>query len=184
MNKKYLQYLLLTLIAILIILWVVDISNQEVEKSKNYQILEDNRREIIAVFKVIDGDSLRMKNGEEVRLLEIDAPEYKQTCFNKNKKQYDCGEVSTKFLRKLVKNVKLTCKYRKKDIYNRYLATCFDGNKNINYEMVRNGMAIIYNIHQASDEVKYLEKQARNNKIGLWQGRFLVPKEFRKMKIK
>ncbi|MFT4718748.1 MAG: hypothetical protein ACI9IL_001088, partial [Rickettsiales bacterium] len=63
MNKKYFQYLLLTLIAILIILWVFDISNQKVEKSKNYQILEDNRREIIAVFKIIDGDSLRMKNG-------------------------------------------------------------------------------------------------------------------------
>ncbi|MFT5795792.1 MAG: hypothetical protein ACI9W5_000753, partial [Ulvibacter sp.] len=31
MNKKYFQYLLLTLIAILIILWVFDISNQKVE---------------------------------------------------------------------------------------------------------------------------------------------------------
>ena len=31
---------------------------------------------------------------------------------------------------------------QKKDIYDRYLAICYDGDKNINYEMVKNGMAI------------------------------------------
>ena len=31
-------------------------------------------------------------------------------------------------------------------------------------------------------ELKLLEKEARINKIGLWQGKFLTPKEFRRMR--
>ena len=181
MKKIHFKYLPILLIAILILLWVVDISNPKIRK--NTLKIENNKnlQEISGIFTAIDGDSLRIKNGQEIRLLEIDAPEYNQTCFDKNDKEYGCGRISAKFLKKLTKNIQLTCKYRKKDIYDRYLAICFAGDKNINYQMIKNGMAIIYNIHNASDEIKSLEKQARNGRVGLWQGKFLTQKEFRKI---
>ena len=47
---------------------------------------------------------------------------------------------------------------------------------------IKNGMAIIYNIHTATKEMKSIEKQARINKVGMWQGKFLAPKDYRKFK--
>ena len=185
-RKNKLNYIPLFLITILSILWF-DSANKKKSLENTYNLLEisdnevnNNFYNITGYFFAIDGDSLRKKD-IEIRLLEIDSPEYRQTCFDKNDKEYDCGKISTNFLRKLVKDSKLNCKYQKKDMYDRYLANCYDGDKNINHEMIKNGMAIIYNINQASHREKELEKQARDNKIGIWQGKFLSPKEFRKM---
>jgi endonuclease YncB( thermonuclease family) len=177
----YLKSLPPIMIVIVSIMWFFNDDKGKLLKNIS-NINNDYDHEIRGIFRAIDGDSLKMPNGQEIRLLKIDAPEYKQKCFDKNNREYHCGNVSSKFLRKLVKNRELNCKYQKKDIYDRYLAICYDGDKNINYEMVKNGMAIIYNIHEASNELKLLEKTARESKIGLWQGKFLTPKEFRKMK--
>ena len=86
MKKIHFKYLPILLIAILILLWVVDISNPKIRK--NTLKIENNKnlQEISGIFTAIDGDSLRIKNGQEIRLLEIDAPEYNQTCFDKNDK--------------------------------------------------------------------------------------------------
>jgi endonuclease YncB( thermonuclease family) len=177
----YLKSLPPIIVIIISIIWFFD--DNKGKLLKNILNINNNyNHEVRAVFKAIDGDSLRMSNGQEIRLLKIDAPEYKQKCFDKDNREYHCGKVSSKFLRKLVKNRELNCKYQKKDIYDRYLAICYDGDKNINHEMVKNGMAIIYNIHDAGDELKLLEKTARVNKIGLWQGKFLTPREFRRMR--
>lgn len=178
---KKIKYYLPLIIIILIFYWLADISqenNIKISQTTDIQFL----KQISGKFIAIDGDSLKIKNGAEIRLLGIDAPEYKQICFDKNNNSYDCGKISGKFLRKLTYNKNLICKYNKKDIYNRYLAICFDGNLNINQEMLRNGMAIIYNIYNASEEIKSIEKQARIDKIGIWQGKFLAPKDFRKLK--
>ena len=42
--------------------------------------------------KIIDGDSLIIDN-HEIRIKEIDAPEYFQKCFDANDQQYDCGKI-------------------------------------------------------------------------------------------
>jgi endonuclease YncB( thermonuclease family) len=183
MKKKFIKSTPLIFIIILFPFWIYDINQPKILKN-NQKIInnnDDNYYEINGFFVALDGDSLR-KRGAEIRLLEIDAPEYKQKCFDKNEKEYECGKISAKYLRKITKNKKLNCKYQKKDIYDRYLAICYDDDKNINYEMLKNGMAIIYNIHQASSKAKDLENQARKNKMGVWQGKFLTPKEFRRMK--
>ncbi|MDA7705694.1 thermonuclease family protein [Rickettsiales bacterium] len=179
--KKNLKYISSFSIILLVILWILDINQPKLLNNIQNNTQNNDSYEINGFFFALDGDSLR-KKGAEIRLLKIDAPEYKQTCFDKNNKEYKCGEISSKFLRQLVKNKELNCKSKEKDIYDRYLAICYDGDKNINYEMVKNGMAIIYNIHDASAELKLLEKTARDNKIGIWQGKFLSPKEFRRLK--
>ncbi len=128
---------------------------------------------------VIDGDSLKV-GGKEVRLFGLDAPEYNQTCFDIKEKEYPCGQVSRQFLIKLAGGKQVECVYAEKDKYHRYLAKCFVEKTSINEELVKNGMAVIYNFTESSEKMNNLEEEARTKKIGIWQGAFQLPKEYRK----
>jgi len=142
-------------------------------------LVSNPSQEIYGVAKVIDGDSLYVDK-KEVRLLDIDAPEYKQECFDKNNKPYRCGIVSSKFLRKFIQNKNITCKYNQKDRYNRLLARCYMESISINEKMILSGMAVIYDLSQAYDKIISLEKEAKATKLGIWQGHFQLPKDYRK----
>ncbi len=52
-------------------------------------------------YQVVDGDSLR-KGGTDIRLYGIDAPEYQQTCRDRDNRDYNCGKQAATELRKLV----------------------------------------------------------------------------------
>ena len=41
-------------------------------------------------------------------------------------------------------------------------------------------MAVIYNFTESDEMMNKLEKQAQNSKLGIWQGSFQLPKEYRK----
>ena len=131
------------------------------------------------IAHVIDGDSIKVA-GKEARLIGIDAPEYSQTCFDKDDKEYDCGKLSQKFLFNLAHKKQVTCYYAQKDVYDRFLAKCEIFDLSINKEILKNGMAVIYDYRQASEELKAIEKEARSNKIGIWQGKFQLPKDYQK----
>lgn len=125
---------------------------------------------------IIDGDSLEIGN-RRIRLMGIDAPEYVQQCKNKHKKIYPCGINSAKYLKELINNQPIICKIHKKDQYERDLCTCYIGNIDINREMVLSGNAITYL------ETPYHQEQidAKQHKRGLWQGRFMQPRLFRRL---
>lgn len=126
---------------------------------------------------VIDGDSLEI-GSHRIRLMGIDAPEYVQQCKDKHKKLYPCGINSAKYLEKLISNQQITCRIHKKDQYDRDLCTCYVNGKDINREMVLSGNAITYL------ETPYHQEQtdAKQHKRGLWQGRFMQPRLFRRLK--
>ena len=141
--------------------------------------------EIYGVSKVIDGDTIKIKDNY-IRLAGIDAPEKKQICkkpdisisfliINKN---YHCGKVSTIELKKYLKKSKIKCIFNSKDHYNRLIADCYKNKKNINSWLVRNGYAIAYKRYSK----KYIldEQHAKKNKLGVWQGTFQKPEEWRK----
>lgn len=128
---------------------------------------------------VLDGDSIKVDK-KEVRLFGIDAPEYKQKCLDKNNEEYGCGKVSLEFLKKLIEGKKIECIFAQKDKYDRFLAKCFAENISINEEIIKNGMAVIYNFNESSSKMDELENYAKNNKIGIWQGSFELPKNYRK----
>jgi endonuclease YncB( thermonuclease family) len=127
-------------------------------------------------IKVVDGDSLEIKN-QRIRLIGIDAPEYLQTCKNSENKKYNCGRLSTNFLKKLIENKTVTCHPHSKDKYDRFLSTCYIDSTDINKEIVKNGHAILYL------EDKYLQDQqhAKKHKLGIWNGDFIHPRLFRKL---
>jgi len=136
-------------------------------------------KEFSGIAKVIDGDSISVDD-REVRLFGIDAPEYHQTCFDDKKSEYSCGKASQEFLYDLINGKKVTCHYAEKDKYNRFLGKCEIKKISINQEIVKNGMAVIYNFTESDDAIDALEAKAKEQKIGIWQGAFQLPKDYRK----
>ncbi|MBP5698727.1 MAG: thermonuclease family protein [Alphaproteobacteria bacterium] len=131
----------------------------------------------LAPIKVIDGDSLEIGT-QRIRLMGIDAPEYVQQCKNQNKKKYACGIKSADYLKEMIGDGPITCKIIKKDQYERNLCTCYKGKINLNREMVKNGYAITY----MESPYKKEQQEAQQNKRGIWSGRFMQPRLFRRLK--
>ncbi|MAZ80492.1 MAG: nuclease [Rickettsiales bacterium] len=129
--------------------------------------------------KAIDGDSIII-NQKEIRLYMIDAPEISQYCYDNKGNSYKCGIDSLRYLKSIINNNIINCYYQKKDIYDRYLAICFNDIININYKMIESGMAIIYNPANNNDKIIHnLENIAKTKKIGIWKGHFMIPKHYR-----
>ena len=145
--------------------------------------------EIIGIPRIVDGDTIHIRE-YKIRLEGIDAPEIRQKC-KKEKlkissiigftfyKNYNCGEVSKESLEAKVDKSNIKCISSSKDRYERYLAKCFKDKINLNRWMVRNGHAVAY--RRYSKEYVIDEEFAKENKLGLWRGKFLHPEKWRKL---
>ena len=145
--------------------------------------------EISGTPKIIDGDTVHINN-YKFRLEGIDAPEMKQQCKKESfkisstigfsfYKDYSCGKVSKAKLKAKINGSKIKCISKSKDRYKRYIATCFKEETNLNQWMVRNGYAIAY--RKYSKKYTPDEDFAKENKLGLWQGKFMKPEKWRKL---
>lgn len=133
--------------------------------------------QLVGSFKVVDGDTLLLDD-EKLRLEGIDAPEWLQTCQidqNGRSKNWACGKKSTSFLRKLVVGKQVVCKTYGVDKYARPLVRCSANGKDINAEMVAAGWAVSFGDYYQQ------QAKAKNNKLGIWQGRFDLPQEWRQI---
>lgn len=135
------------------------------------------------VTKVIDGDTLRLENGESVRLIGVDTPESKVNAklkrdSKRTNKDYETiitmGKAAAEFTKKLAngKCVRLEFDVEKRDRYDRLLAYVYlpDG-KMLNAEIVKAGYAQVMTVppnvmHQ--DMFLQLQEEARESKRGLW----------------
>ena len=137
--------------------------------------------EILSITKVIitDGDTIKFNN-KKIRLHGIDTPEIKQLCKNKNGEDYKCGVKAKLALINLISSHQVKCSVHGKDRYKRLIATCFVKNININEWLVKEGWALAY--RKYSKEYVDEELFAKNNKLGLWQGDFLEPWKWRRLK--
>ena len=145
--------------------------------------------EISGIPKVVDGDTVHIDN-YKFRLEGIDAPEMRQQCKKESLKisffigftfykDYSCGRVSKEKLITKIDTSEIKCISSSKDRYKRYIATCYKGKTNLNQWMVRNGFAIAYRRYSK----KYVPDEvfAKENKLGLWQGKFMEPEKWRKL---
>ncbi|MFM2200636.1 MAG: hypothetical protein RL769_691, partial [Pseudomonadota bacterium] len=140
---KFSYYFLVSFVATI---FIISCKNQAVSQSQNLKIKShlNFTEKFSGKAYVLDGDSIRVSR-KEVRLFGIDAPEYSQTCFNKKNIEYNCGLNSKEFLIKLIGGKKIDCFYAQKDKYDRFLAKCYLDNLSINEEIIKNGMAVVYN---------------------------------------
>jgi micrococcal nuclease len=142
------------------------IESDEIQKE---QIVVDIQEEIHKVVNVVDGDTIKLDNGEVVRYIGIDTPETVHPskpvqCFGKEASQKNEELVLNKEVR-LVRDVSET------DKYNRILRYVYVEDVFVNDYLVRNGFAKSSSYppdvkHQ--DQFKEAEEEARNNKRGLW----------------
>ena len=140
-----------------------------------------------SVTRVADGDTIIVvNNGKQlrVRLVGIDAPE---TSKKKNQSGQPYSRKSTRYLASLVLNKSVEVKSYGTDRYGRTLGVVFVGEKNVNLEMVKAGLAEVYRGKSAGglDLEPYwnAEDEAKKAGIGIWSlgDKYISPKEWRRM---
>jgi endonuclease YncB( thermonuclease family) len=123
----------------------------------------------------IDGDSLRT-DGEEIRLMGIDAPELRQTCRDQRGKDWSCGRAARDELRRILARGNVRCARGEKDRYGRALARCSaNGVYDIGDAMVREGFALNF----MDGGYRPAENEARAAKRSIWRGDFERPAIYR-----
>lgn len=124
---------------------------------------------------VTDGDTIKLldddKGNYTFRLEGIDAPESHQAFGTQAKKA-----LSDKVFGKVVR-----VEWKEQDKYGRTLGHVYFGNRNINLELVDEGMAWHYKKYSSDQQLAAAEQHARDRKIGLWSATNRIPPwEFRK----
>jgi micrococcal nuclease len=123
---------------------------------------------IFEVSQIIDGDTIRLSNGEKVRLIGINAPEQGQPFYNE----------ATEKLRELIGDEPVTLEkdVDDEDQYGRLLRYIYVNETFVNVEMVRQGFAISYPFSpntKYTDKFEEAQEDARISQIGIWS-----PSEF------
>ena len=130
-------------------------------------------------LKIKDGDSFVL-NGTEIRLWGIDTPEYNQIC-QKNGQNYPCGRKARAFLESLLTPLpSIICKSKSRaQKETRQVSQCFIDGEDMAEIIVKNGHAIDYSYFSKG---YYADAQsyALLNKLGIWQGQFINPRQWRK----
>jgi len=116
------------------------------------------------VSKIIDGDTIKLSTGEELRLIGLNAPESGQAC------SLEATEKLRDFV--LGKEVTLESDIDNKDQYNRLLRYVYVGDVFVNLEMVRLGFAHKYEYGsntKYSSQFEQAENEAKQNEGCLWK---------------
>jgi micrococcal nuclease len=129
-----------------------------------------NAQEWVKVKRVIDGDTILLANEERVRLIGVDTPETKHP----QKPVQRFGKEAHLFTKKMAegKQVRLEYDQQRRDRYGRLLAYVYllDGTS-LNAEIIKQGYGFAYTRFPFKylDEFRQYEKEARENRRGLWK---------------
>lgn len=127
------------------------------------------------VSKILVGDKI-IVNGMPVRLYGVAAPVLGQNCTDAHGRGYDCGYISARKLQEIIGSDAVSCKIMNQNNQGDLMAACSVSSFDIGAVMVEAGWAIaLPNITPVY--VPY-EQKARQNKEGLWEGRFQKPWEW------
>jgi len=124
-----------------------------------YQLTEPKLEEQI-VTKITDGDTIKTQT-QIIRLKGINTPEKSQPFYQE----------ATDYLYKQVQNKTIQIETYGTDKYGRTLAHIFLNKKNINEQILAQGLATLYYYEPDKHykKLKQAEEQARQNQKGLWQ---------------
>lgn len=141
-----------------------DVSLKSSEE-KTPEITEASQISNELIVRVIDGDTVVSNTGNTIRYLGINAPE----------KGQPFSTESTEKNKNLVlgKSINLEYDLQVKDKYGRTLAYVFIGNKFINLEMVKSGLAVSETIQpnvKYQDQILGAQKTSRDSCLGIWSG--------------
>lgn len=130
---------------------------------------------------VIDGDTLEI-DGQPIQLYGIDAPELGQICDRKGN-LWPCGVEAAHALKKLVSLGQPPIRCSPWEQADRSQAgsetaqVCEIGERNLALTMLHTGYSVA--LPDSFPDYTEAEKEARSANLGLWQGDFLLPWEWR-----
>ena len=117
-------------------------------------------------------------NGQRIMLFGIDSVMRKQSC-TIGGKVWQCWAAAVRDLEILVDQGPTTCEViGEPDVYGRVLARCSINGQSLNEQHVQRGWAVA----RRSETTDYVaaEAEAKEKKLGLWQGEFMMPDAFRR----
>jgi len=140
------------------------ITELEKENDELKNKLKERIENIYLVKKVIDGDTAELDNGLIIRYIGINAPEQNQNLYNESKQRN----------KELVegKKVKLEFDNLLYDQYGRLLCYVFVDDIFVNYQLIKEGFAILDKIYPNTkyiDKLTEAENFAKENKLGIWK---------------
>lgn len=153
---------------------------ENLQPAYGVQLFASSSAETIAGrASVIDGDTIEI-HGERIRFNGIDAPESAQFCVDAGARMYRCGARSAEALSAwLASSSPTTCNFVERDQYGRFVGNCTraDG-ASVQQWLVRNGHAMDWPRYSNGAFAKE-QSSAKAEKIGIWQGQFQPPWEWR-----
>lgn len=127
------------------------------------------------VVRVVDGDTLELANGDRVRLIGIDTPEFSDSG------PEPFAEAAYQFTRNLVEGKRVRLRFDKErlDKYRRVLAFVYVGDTLVNEAIAGAGLGRVLTKYGYSSRIKKrlvaAEADAKRNRFGLWQTTGQVP---------
>ncbi|MGE0653041.1 MAG: thermonuclease family protein, partial [Alphaproteobacteria bacterium] len=95
-----------------------------------------------------------------------------------NRQNWECWAAAVRELQTIVSEGPATCEQvGDPDPYGRVLANCTINGQDVAERFVRGGWALA--IKKERPELVEVQNEARKAKVGLWQGRFITPGEYR-----
>ena len=127
---------------------------------------------VYTVERVVDGDTLVLVGGARVRLIGADTPE----TVKPNHPVEPFGPEATKFTKSFVADargeVRLQMDKERKDRFDRFLAYVFSGDRMLNEELIRAGLATARTEFNYSRSMKrrfrQAQDEAKEERLGLW----------------
>jgi endonuclease YncB( thermonuclease family) len=132
-----------------------------------------NAETIAGRASVIDGDTIDI-HGERIRILDIDAPESRQTCQDQSGANWHCGQKAALALSDWIGRRPVTCESDELDQYKRHLARCTVAGQDLGEWMVDQGWAVPYRDCKCG-VVRDAANRAKASKLGIWSGSFTLP---------
>lgn len=126
---------------------------------------------VLAQTRVVDGDTFDL-DGLRIRINGIDTPEFGQHCGD-----WDCRQAAMEQLDALISAGTVNCEALDQDKYGRTIARCDVDGRDLGDAMIGAGLARAFTRY--SDAYVGAEEIARTAAVGIWQGDYETPWDFR-----
>lgn len=133
---------------------------------------------LVGRASVIDADTIEI-HGERIRLLDVDAPESKQTCKAQDASDWRCGQKASLALSDWIGARPVTCDTTKRDRYGRHLARCVVAGEDVGVWLAESGWVVPYRDCKC-ETIRSAASRAKSAQLGIWSGTFMMPWDWRK----